>query len=95
MIEAGVGATVTLPVGDKVPLTQLGVYPVSRALTGKVAAISDGEYTITGPTYTGQRIRMGRTALFDIGAAQVIVTETPQEHSCRLPRPWSSATAAV
>ena len=23
---------------------------------------------------------MGRTALFDIGAAQVIVTETPQEH---------------
>ncbi|ANH75797.1 mlrC family protein [Ralstonia insidiosa] len=80
MIEAGVGATVTLPVGDKVPLTQLGVYPVSRVLKGKVAAISDGEYTITGPTYTGQRIRMGRTALLDIGAAQVVVTETPQEH---------------
>ena len=80
MIDAGVGATVTLPVGDKVPLTQLGVYPVPRALTGKVAAISDGVYTITGPTYTGQRIRMGRTALLDIGAAQVVVTETPQEH---------------
>ncbi|MDF6590401.1 MlrC C-terminal domain-containing protein, partial [Escherichia coli] len=80
MIEAGQGATVTLPVGDKVPLVQLGIYPVPRALTGKVVAISDGEYTITGPTYTGQRIRMGRTALLDIGAAQIVVTETPQEH---------------
>ncbi|CAG9175602.1 M81 family metallopeptidase [Cupriavidus respiraculi] len=80
LIGAGVGATITLPVGDKVALAQLGQYPVSRPLTGKVAAISDGEYTITGPTYTGQRIRMGRTALLDIGTAQVIVTETPQEH---------------
>ncbi|CAJ0742913.1 hypothetical protein R16034_03384 [Ralstonia edaphis] len=80
MIESGKGATITLPVGDKVPLVQLGIYPVPRALTGKVVAISDGEYTITGPTYTGQRIRMGRTALLDIGAAQIVVTETPQEH---------------
>ena len=80
MLEAGEGAAVALPVGDKVPLVQLGIYPVPRALTGKVVAISDGEYTITGPTYTGQRIRMGRTALLDIGAAQIVVTETPQEH---------------
>ncbi|WP_042878623.1 M81 family metallopeptidase [Cupriavidus necator] len=80
LVEAGVGASVTLPVGDKVPLPQLDVFPQSRPMTGKVAAISDGEYVISGPTYTGQRIRMGRTALLDIGAAQVIVTETPQEH---------------
>ncbi|MBB3007830.1 M81 family metallopeptidase [Cupriavidus alkaliphilus] len=80
LVDAGVGASITLPVGDKVPLPQLEVYPQARPLTGTVAAISDGEYTITGPTYTGQRIRMGRTALLDIGAAQVIVTETPQEH---------------
>ncbi|WP_432260456.1 M81 family metallopeptidase [Cupriavidus sp. TMH.W2] len=80
LVDAGVGASVTLPVGDKVPLPQLGVYPQAKALTGRVAAISDGEYVISGPTYTGQRIRMGRTALLDIGAAQVIVTETPQEH---------------
>ncbi|WP_354683446.1 M81 family metallopeptidase [Cupriavidus necator] len=80
LVEAGVGASVTLPVGDKVPLPQLEVFPQSRPLTGKVAAISDGEYVISGPTYTGQRIRMGRTALLDTGAGQVIVTETPQEH---------------
>ena len=48
-------------------------------LTGIVRFISDGEYIITGPTYTGQRGSMGRTVLFDIGAARIVVTERTQE----------------
>ncbi len=80
MIAAGVGAKLTIKVGDKLPLTQLGIIPVSRTLTGTVGRITDGEYVITGPTYTGQRIRMGRTVRFDCEQAQVMVTETPQEH---------------
>ena len=51
-----------------------------RALTGIVSRITDGEYVISGPTYTGQRIRMGRTVLLQTPQAQVMVTETPQEH---------------
>ena len=80
LIEAGVGARVTLPVGDKVPLTQLGLINPARNLTGVVAAISDGQYVISGPTYTGQRIQMGRTVCLDIPQARVLITETPQEH---------------
>ena len=80
MIKAGVGATVTLPIGDKVPLIQLGITPNPRSLTGKVGQITDGEYVISGPTYTGQRVRMGRTVLLDMPQAKIIVTETPQEH---------------
>ncbi len=49
------------------------------ALTGTVRAISDGEYTVTGPIYTGQRCAMGRTVLFDTGAAQIVVTEKTHE----------------
>jgi microcystin degradation protein MlrC len=48
-------------------------------LSGTVAVISDGEYIIRGPTYTGQRASMGRTVLFDIGAAKIVVTERTQE----------------
>ena len=48
-------------------------------LTGTVRTICDGEYVITGPTYTGQRASMGRTVLFDIGAARIVVTERTQE----------------
>ncbi|MGO4330157.1 M81 family metallopeptidase [Cupriavidus sp. M-11] len=80
LLAAGVGASVSLAVGNKVPLDQLGIVGEPLALDGRVAAISDGEYVISGPTYTGQRIRMGRTVLLDTGAAQVMVTETPQEH---------------
>ena len=80
MIRAGIGASVNLPLGDKVPLTQLGITPIPRNLAGKVAKISDGEYVITGPTYTGERIRMGRTVLFEMPEVKIIVTETPQEH---------------
>lgn len=80
MIAAGLGATVTIHVGDKVALTQLGITPVPRTLTGKVAQITNGEYVISGPTYTGQTIRMGRTVRLDTDQAQVMVTETQQEH---------------
>ena len=48
-------------------------------LTGKVQAISNGEYTISGPIYTGTRCFMGRTVLFDISAARIVVTEQTQE----------------
>lgn len=80
MIAGGVGARLTIKVGDKVPLTQLGIIHVPRTLTGTVGRITDGEYVISGPTYTGQHIRMGRTVRFDCEHAQVMVTETPQEH---------------
>lgn len=80
MIAAGIGATVTLPIGDKVPLTQLGVSNPPRPLTGKISQISDGQYVVSGPTYTGQRIHMGRTVCLDLPQARVMVTETPQEH---------------
>jgi len=79
MIEAGVGATVNLALGNKVPLTQLGIVKHPMLVRGTVRAISDGEYTVTGPIYTGQRCYMGRTVLLDIGAAQIVVTERPHE----------------
>lgn len=80
LIEAGLNATVTLVVGDKVPLTQLGLTNPARELTGVVSAISDGQYVVSGPTYTGQRIHMGRTVCLETIQAKVLITETPQEH---------------
>lgn len=76
---AGVGRTVKLPLGNKRALTQLGITKSPMQVEGVVRAVSDGAYTVTGPTYTGQRFCMGRTALLDIGAARIVVTELPQE----------------
>jgi microcystin degradation protein MlrC len=79
LIEAGIGANVSVALGNKVPLTQLGIVKSPMLVNGTVRAISDGEYTVTGPIYTGQRCYMGRTVLFDIGDAQIVVTERPHE----------------
>ena len=80
LIAAGAGATVTLGLGNKVLMPKIGMH--ARAplqLTGTVRAISDGEYTIRGPIYTGTRCYMGRTVLFDTGSAEIVVTEQTQE----------------
>lgn len=47
--------------------------------SGVVRNITDGEYTITGPTFTGMRRYMGRTAVLDTGQARIVVTERNQE----------------
>src|SRR5690606_32507684 len=79
MHDAGVGARLTLPVGNKRSLEHLGRKAAPPMLEGTVAALSDGWYTITGPTYTGQRACMGRSAVLDIGAARLVVTERTHE----------------
>ena len=79
LIVAGKGAEVSVALGNKVALVQLGIVKQPMLVRGTVLAISDGEYTVTGPIYTGQRCCMGRTVLFDIGAAQIVVTERPHE----------------
>ncbi len=78
LVEAGVGANVTLPVGNKRPARD-GSQRAPFMARGTVLALTDGEYTITGPTYTGQRAHMGRAAVLDIGAAVLVITERTHE----------------
>ena len=75
---AGVGARVELGLGNRVALPGFQ-RQAPLALAGTVTAVGDGEYVITGPTYTGQRCRMGRAAVLDTGAARILVTEEPHE----------------
>jgi microcystin degradation protein MlrC len=79
MVEAGVGGRVTLPVGGKMDMPSIGRKGEPLVLSGTVRNITDGEYTITGPQFTGMRCFMGRTAVLDTGTALVVVTERNQE----------------
>jgi len=79
MVRAGVGARLAVALGNKMPLDRLGLHKKPLQVEGTVLAVSDGEYTVKGPIYTGQRCRMGRTALLDIGAARIVVTERTHE----------------
>jgi microcystin degradation protein MlrC len=79
LVAAGEGATATVALGNKVSLAGIGRSAQPVVLTGVVRTVCNGEYVITGPTYTGQRSSMGRTVLFDTGAARIVVTERTQE----------------
>jgi microcystin degradation protein MlrC len=79
MVKAGVGAKVTVKVGGKMDMPAIGVKGEPLELSGVVRAITDGEYTITGPQFQGMRCYMGRTVVLDTGAAEIVVTEKNQE----------------
>ncbi|MDQ3026149.1 MAG: M81 family metallopeptidase [Pseudomonadota bacterium] len=79
MVEAGIGNRVTLPVGGKVDMPAIGRKGEPMQLSGIVRSITDGEYTITGPQFTGMRCYMGTTAVLDTGRARIVVTERNQE----------------
>ncbi len=79
MVEAGVGANVTLALGGKTDMPAIGLAGRPLELAGRVAAITDGEIVFTGPMYTGVRSHLGRTAVLDTGRARIVVTERHHE----------------
>ncbi len=79
MIAAGAGAKVTVKIGGKMHMPSIKVNGEPLELSGTIRAITDGEYTITGPQFHGMRCFMGKTVVLDTGAAEIVVTERNQE----------------
>ena len=79
MIAAGVGSKVTLPLGGKVDMPAIGRKGSPLTVTGVVRVISDGEFTVRGPMYTGVRTFLGRTAVLDTGALEIVVVSRHHE----------------
>ncbi len=79
MVAAGVGSEIELPIGGKLDMPALGLRGEPLVLRGTVRAITDGEFTITGPQLTGVRAAMGRTAVLETHDATLVVTERLQE----------------
>ena len=75
LVEAGVGATVTLPVGGKIKASSVRMDSAPLELTGRIRTISDGRFVVRGPVFTGSQIALGRTVAFDTGAMELIVCE--------------------
>jgi len=83
MIDAGVGQSVRLALGGKTDMPSINLHGAPLMVEGRVQAITDGEFVITGPMYTGVRTYLGRTAILEVGneraRAQIVVTERPHE----------------
>jgi microcystin degradation protein MlrC len=83
MIAAGSGNAVRLSLGGHTDMPAIGLLGEPLEVSGKVGAITDGEFTITGPMYTGIRTFLGRTAVLEIDSAgakmEIVVTERAHE----------------
>ena len=79
IVSAGTAASVSLDLGGRIDMPQLNLKGTPLHVSGKVARITDGEFVVTGPMATGTRVRMGRTAVLDTGAMQIVVSERRAE----------------
>jgi len=75
MIEAGVGATVSLDIGGKsrIPALREPLQPLR--LTGTVRSIALGRFTVEGPVFTGMQVDLGRCAVLETGRLTLLVSE--------------------
>lgn len=83
MMEAGVGATVTLELGGRTDMPAIGEKGEPLEITGRVKTLSDGEWVVHGPMYTGVKVSMGPTAVLDTGRMQIVVVSRHHE-------PWDT-----
>ena len=73
MIEAGVGATLTVDLGGKLPMPALQERSKPIRLTGEVKLICNGKFKARVAMSRGLTINMGRSAVLSVGGVDIAV----------------------
>ena len=73
MAAAGVGNTVTLPLGGKLDMPSIGLKGRPRTVSGRVKLLCDGRYRNRGPMGRGELNHMGPTGVLDTGKVEIVV----------------------
>jgi len=79
MQQAGIGATVTLPLGGRTDMPSIGLKGRPLTVTGTVKVLTDGRWTVRGPMYTGVKVSMGPSAVLDTGKVEIVITSRHHE----------------
>ncbi len=85
LINVGIGETAELEVGGKTDVKGINQIGNRLRCKGLVKSITDGIFTIEGPMQTGLQVNLGRSVLFDIGNAKILICEErwePYDHGC-------------
>ncbi len=73
MEKAGVGAEITVDLGGKVDMPEIGMAGEPLRVTGKVRSLTDGDFVVTVPMGRGTTMSMGKSGVLEIGNVQVVV----------------------
>ena len=83
MQKAGIGANIKLSLGGKISIESLGIDNNPLEIEGRVKVLTAGQWIVHGPMYTGVKVNMGPTALFDTGKVKIVVVSLHHE-------PWDT-----
>ena len=70
---------ITLDLGGKTDMPTIGLKGQPLRIRGRVHTVSDGQWTVSGPMYTGVRVSTGATAVLDTGKVQIVVVSHHHE----------------
>ncbi|TNE38933.1 MAG: M81 family peptidase [Alphaproteobacteria bacterium] len=79
MQKAGIGNRITLKLGGKTDMPTIGEVGEPLTVTGTVKALTNGEWTVHGPMYTGVKVFMGPTAVLDTGNMEIVIVSNHHE----------------
>ena len=79
MTRAGVGHDLTLALGGKVDMPAIGLAGEPIEISGRVRALTDGEFVVTAAMGRGTVESMGPSAVLDTGAVQIVVISRHSE----------------
>ncbi len=79
MQKAGIGNKITLKLGGKTDMPSIGEVGEPLEITGTVKVLSNGEWTVRGPMYTGVKVFMGATAVLDTGKMEIVIVSNHHE----------------
>jgi microcystin degradation protein MlrC len=79
MQAAGVGAEITVDLGGKTDMPSIDLKGEPLRVTGRVRTLTDGEWVVRGPMYTGVTVNLGPTAVFEVGKVQIVVISLHHE----------------
>jgi microcystin degradation protein MlrC len=73
LVNAGIGAEVSILLGAKLPMPALTEQSRPLQLTGKVKLISDGQFPATVAMSRGLIMNMGKTVVFSTGQVDIVI----------------------
>ncbi len=79
MATAGVGNRLQLNLGGKVDMPSIGLTGEPLEISGRVRALTDGDFVVTTAMGRGTVESMGETAVLDTGAVQIVVCSRHSE----------------
>ncbi len=79
MQKNGIGSYIELYLGGKTDMPSINLKGKPLKVKGTVKTLTNGEWVVKGPMYTGVKVNMGHTAVLDTGKVQIVIVSNHHE----------------